>query len=401
MAHARTGIARGITDVSTGIPPADLGFTDEQTAFQRAIADFCRRECGTREQRDALTDGGEAHHNEGLYRAMAGLGWLGLTVPEQYGGSDGSMVDLCILLEATARGMAPVGGIGPTLITGANYQHFGSEQQKKQVLGGIVEGNSYSISMSEPGAGSDVGSLACKAERTADGWVVDGQKTWCSNAHIAESILLVARTSRGGDKHHGLTMFHVPADTPGLTIRPIPTMGGKDVNDLYFSGVHLPDDAVVGEVDGAWGQLMTGLNLERLILGAMMLGTAQRAFADALGFITEREQFGRPVGTFQALRHRIADLATEIECTRLLVYQLARMVDAHPTSLFPREASMVKLKATETAKRVALEGMQMMGGYGYATEFDMERHVRATLVSSIYGGTNEIQRDVIGKTYGL
>lgn len=391
----------GITAETTGFRPDAMGFTDEQIAFLRAVTDFCRRECGTREQRDALTDHGRVHHDDGLYRRMADLGWLGLTVPEEYGGSEGSMVDLCLLLEATARGMAPVGGIGPTLITGAAYQKFGSAEQKDEVLAGIVAGKTYSISMSEPEAGSDVGNLSCKATRTDDGWVIDGQKTWCSNAHFADAILLVARTSRGEDKHHGLTMFHVPAGTPGLTIKGIGTMGGKDVNDLYFTDVHLPADAVIGEVDAAWGQLMTGLNIERLILGAMMLGTAQRAFADALEFISQRTQFGRPVGTFQALRHRIADLATEIECTRLLVYQVARMVDANPTALFPREASMVKLKATETAKKVALEGMQMMGGYGYATEFDMERHVRTTLVSSIYGGTNEIQRDVVGKTYGL
>lgn len=394
-------MATGITSETTGLSGAALGFTDEQIAFQKAVTDFCRRECGTREQRDELTQGGTVHHNEALYRKMADLGWLGLTVPESYGGSDGTMVDLCILLETTQRGMAPVGGIGPTLITGANYERFGTDEQKERVLGGIVAGNSYSISMSEPEAGSDVGSLTCKAAHTPDGWVIDGQKTWCSNAHIADTILLVARTDRGEDKHRGLTMFHVPADADGLTIKPIGTMGGNDVNDLYFSGVHLPDDAVIGEVDKGWGQLMTGLNLERLILGAMMLGTAQRAFADTLEFITQRKQFGRPVGTFQALRHRMADIATEIESTRLLVYQLAHMVDANPGSLFPREASMVKLKATETAKKAALEGMQMMGGYGYATEFDMERHVRATLVSSIYGGTNEIQRDVVGKTYGL
>jgi isovaleryl-CoA dehydrogenase len=154
-------------------------------------------------------------------------------------------------------------------------------------------------------------------------------------------------------------------------------------------------------VGQGWRQLMTGLNTERLILGAMMIGTAQRAFDDCLTFITTREQFGQKVGQFQVLRHRMADLATEIEATRLLVYAVARLADAQPDKVLAREASMVKLKATEVAKRVALEGMQMMGGYGYATEFDMERHVRVTLVSTIYGGTNEIQRDIIGKTFGL
>ncbi|MDG3009057.1 acyl-CoA/acyl-ACP dehydrogenase [Rhodococcus sp. D2-41] len=376
-------------------------FTDEQFAFARAVGDLCRRECGTREQRDALTDRGTHNHNQGLYEKMAALGWLGLSIPEEYGGAAGSTVDMCILLEEAARGMAPIGGLGPTLITGAAYQKFGTEQQKQTVLGGIVRGASQSISMSEPEAGSDVGNLSCKAEKTSAGWLVNGQKTWCSNAHFAENILLVARTSRGENKHEGLTMFHVPADTVGLKISGIDTMGGKEVNDLYFTDCELPADAVVGEVGAGWRQLMTGLNIERLILAAMMLGVAERAFDDTLTFITTRKQFGRPVGTFQALRHRMADLATEIECGKLLVYHVARMVDENPAKMFPREASMAKLKLTETAKKVALDGMQMMGGYGYATEFDMEGHVRKTLVSSIYGGTNEIQRDIIGKTFGL
>src|SRR4249919_545381 len=148
-------------------------------------------------------------------------------------------------------------------------------------------------------------------------------------------------------------------------------------------------------------QLMAGLNVERLILAASALGIAQRAFDDVLAYIKERKQFGRPIGSFQALKHRIADLATEIECTRLLVYDVARKVDADPNQLLPREASMAKLKATEVAKRTALEGMQMMGGYGYATEYDMERHVRHTIVTTIYGGTSEIQREIISRSLGL
>ncbi|MCD2108834.1 acyl-CoA/acyl-ACP dehydrogenase [Rhodococcus erythropolis] len=378
-----------------------MDFTQEQSDFAKSVAAFCKKESGTREQRDLLTDHGAHNHNQAFYEKMAELGWLGLTVPEEYGGSAGSTVDLCIFLEEAAKGMAPIGGLGPTVITGAAYEKFGSPAQKEAVLGGIVRGASQSISMSEPEAGSDVGNLSCRAEKVDGGWLINGQKTWCSNAHFAENILLVARTSRGEGKHEGLTMFHVPADISGLKISGIDTMGGKEVNDLYFTDTFLPDDAVVGEVGNGWRQLMAGLNIERLILAAMMLGTAQRAFDDTLEFVTTRKQFGRPVGSFQALRHRIADLATEIECGRLLVYSVARMVDANPTKMFPREASMAKLKLTETAKKVALEGMQMMGGYGYATEFDMEHHVRKTLVSSIYGGTNEIQRDIIGKTYGL
>ncbi|MFD3743281.1 acyl-CoA dehydrogenase family protein [Nocardia sp. NPDC058633] len=377
-------------------------FSPEQQDFAAAVAAFAKREAGTREKRDALTDHDAEQHNAGVYAKMAELGWLGLTVPEEYGGSDASMVDMCILLEESMRGMLPIGAIGPTLITGGAYAKFGTDAHKDTVLRGIVRGASQSISMSEPEAGSDVGNLSTRAEKTNDGWLINGQKTWCSNAHISENILLVARTDRSGGKHEGLTMFHVPAGTPGLKINPIELMGNqKETNDLYFTDCVLPDDAVVGEVGNGWRQLMTGLNFERLILAAMSLGAAERAFDDTLQFISERKQFGRPIGTFQALRHRVADLATEIECTKLLVYSVAAAVDANPTRTFAREASMAKLKATETSKQVALAGMQMMGGYGYAREFDMEKHVRGALVSTIFGGTSEIQRDIIGKTYGL
>lgn len=179
-----------------------------------------------------------------------------------------------------------------------------------------------------------MGALRCRAERQADGdWLIDGQKTWISNAHLADSMLLVVRT--GGDKHKGLTMFHVPASTPGIEIRGIETMGGREVNDVFLTGVRLPADAVVGEVDGGWKQLMAGLNHERLFLAAGMPGLARRAFADAVAHIGEREQFGRPVGSFQALRHRVADLAAEIECTRLLVREVTSGCDAEPDRLFP------------------------------------------------------------------
>jgi alkylation response protein AidB-like acyl-CoA dehydrogenase len=377
-------------------------FSPEQKDFAKAIADFAKREAGTREKRDQLTNHDEHQHNQALYEKMAELGWLGLTVSEEYGGSDASMVDMCILFEETSRGILPISAIGPTFITGGPYQRFGTEAQKNNVLRGIVRGASQSISMSEPEAGSDVGNLSTKAEKTSDGWLINGQKTWCSNAHISENILLVARTDRGGGKHEGLTMFHVPADTVGLKMSSIEMMGGlRETNDLYFTDVLLPAEAVIGEVGNGWRQLMTGLNFERLIIAAQNLGAAQRAFDDTLQFISQRKQFGRPIGSFQALRHRVADLATEIECTKLLVYSVAREADAHPDKMLAREASMAKLKATETAQKVALAGMQMMGGYGYAREFDMEKHVRRALVSTILGGTSEIQRDIIGKTYGL
>ncbi|MFF5083290.1 acyl-CoA dehydrogenase family protein [Actinoplanes sp. NPDC000266] len=373
-----------------------IDLTEEQRAFTAALAEFARREAGTREQR------GPAPHNQALYDRMADLGWLGVSIPETYGGAGGGMVDTCLFLEQLGYGMVPAGGFATSAIVAGAVQRFGSESQKKTILGGTAGGRVFSIAMSEPGAGSDVAAVSCRAMAAPDGgFVVEGQKTWCSNAHIADAILLVARTGGSAGDHDGLTMFLVPAGAEGLRISGIDTMGGREVNDLYFTDCHLPADAVVGQAGAGWGQLMAGLNLERLILAALMLGTARRAFDDTLAYIRERKQFGRPIGTFQVMRHRIADLATEIECSRLLVYDTAAKVDREPDRVLPRESSMVKLKTTEVAREMALAGMQMMGGYGYATEYDMEKHVRATLISTVYGGTSEIQRDIIGKTYGL
>jgi alkylation response protein AidB-like acyl-CoA dehydrogenase len=378
-----------------------IALTDEQKNFVEALRDFAAKEAGTKEQLDALTHGGEENHNHEIYKKMADLGWIGVSIPEEYGGSGGGLVDLCLLLEETSRGLIPAGGLGVTYITGGAYERFGNDEQKQRMLGSIAEGSVKAIAMSEPEAGSDVGNLKCKAERQNGSYVVNGHKTWISAAHLADHILLICRTDSTGNKHEGLTMLEIPTDADGLEIRQIETMGGKEVNDVYFTDCVIPAENVVGEADKAWMQLMTGLNVERLIIAATMLGFAQRAFDDVLAYVKERKQFGKPIGSFQALSHRIADLATEIEVARLLTYDVAQQVDADPGRLFPREASMAKLKVTEVAKKTALEGMQMMGGYGYASEYPMERYVRTTLVSTIYGGTSEIQREIIAKTYGL
>jgi alkylation response protein AidB-like acyl-CoA dehydrogenase len=379
----------------------DFALTDEQRDFVDAIRSFCERECGTQEQREELTDGYRIHHNDSIYRQMAGLGWLGITIPEEFGGSGGSMLDACLFMEETSRGLAPIGGYATTLIVAGATGRFGSDDQKREILGGIAGGAVEAIAMTEPESGSDVGSLTTSAERVNGGFAINGQKVFISNAHISDHVLIVCRTTRGESKHEGLTMISVPREVDGMEIVPIETMGGRETNTLYLNDVEAPAEAVLGEVDQGWTQLMAGLNVERLILAATMLGIAQRAFDDALAYAKERRQFGRPIGSFQALQHRFADLATELEAARLMTRWVATLTDEAPDRMLPKEASMVKLYVTEVAKRVTLEGMQMMGGYGYSSEYDMERLVRSSLVSTIYGGTSEIQRGIIAKTLGL
>jgi alkylation response protein AidB-like acyl-CoA dehydrogenase len=379
----------------------DFKLTDEQRDFVSAIRDFCRRECGTAEQREQLTNHYTELHNDGIYRQMADLGWLGLTIPEEHGGSGGTWVDACLFMEETSRGMAPIGGYGTTLIVAGAVKRFGEPEQKDRILGNIAKGSVESIAMTEPESGSDVGSLSTRAERSNGGFVINGQKVFISNARQADHVLTVCRTTRGESKHEGLSMIFVPVGTEGMTMDPIDTMGGRETNTVYYNDVEVPEENVLGEVDHGWTQLMAGLNVERLILAAIQLGVAERAFEDALSYAKERKQFGKPIGSFQALQHRFADLAADLEAARLMTYWVASMVDEDEDRMLPKEASMVKLFVTETAKRVTLEGMQMMGGYGYSSEYDMERLVRQTLVSTIYGGTSEIQRGIIAKTLGL
>jgi alkylation response protein AidB-like acyl-CoA dehydrogenase len=380
-----------------------MRFTEEQLAFRDAIRGFCGRECGSREQREAWVDADEEDQSTALYAKLAELGWLGVAIPEEYGGSGGTYVDQTLFFEELYRGLVPAKAVGATTTVAGCYKRFGSEAQKADALAAIAGGEVMAISISEPGAGSDVAAITCAAKSVDGGYVVNGQKTWCSYAHLAGRILLLARTSREEKPHAGLTLLEVPAASEGIQTHRIPTLGGREVNDVFFTDCFVPEENVVGEVGRGFGQMMAGLDGERLLGAAVGLGLAQRALDDLLAYVKERRQFGRTIGSFQALRHRIADLATDLECARLLTYDVAERMEAGTgdRGLTTRLTSMAKVKTSETAKQIALEGMQMMGGYGYATEYDMESHVRHALVLPIYAGTNEVQREIISGSLGL
>ena len=376
----------------------DLALSDEQQDFVRAVRDFCARECGPEAH---AADEAQDHHSDEIARRMAELGWYGLTIPEAYGGSGGTFLDATLFLEETARGLAPTGAYGVTLIVVGALNRFGTDEQKSDLLGRVAGGGTLAIAMSEAEAGSDVAALKTAARREDGEWVLEGSKMWCSYAHRASHVLIVCRTGEVSDPHEGLSMVFVPREAEGFTITPIDTLGGRETNELHLDGVRVPEGALLGAEGHGWTQLMAGLNNERVILGALALGLAQRAFDDALAYAKQRQQFGRPIGSFQAIQHKFADLATELAQARLLLRWVARLTDEDPGRMLPREASMVKLATTELAKRCALEGMQIMGGYGYATEYPMERYLRAAVVQTVFGGTSEIQKNIIAKTLGL
>jgi alkylation response protein AidB-like acyl-CoA dehydrogenase len=376
--------------------------TTERQALVSALRAYVKREFGTRQQRVAVSpDTEDPAVLREVTRSLAELGWVGAALPEEYGGGGGGIVDACLIMEEFWYGRVPAAAVIVSMIVGNVINAFGTEGQKKEILTGICAGEAASISMSEPGAGSDVGSLACRAVRAGDTYVINGQKTWTSAAHYAKRILLVCRTSSEGAKHSGISMMVVPTDTPGVEIRPIDTLGGREVNDIFFTDAVVPADNLIGTENEGWGQLMAGLNFERLVGSAGFLGLTRRIFDDTLHYIQDRQQFGRPVGTFQAIKHRMADLATEIQACQFLVYGLAAVADEHPETPYLRETSMAKLKTSEVLKQMAMEGMQMTGGMGYTKEFGMEAYLRHAIISTVYGGTSEIQREIIAKQCGL
>jgi alkylation response protein AidB-like acyl-CoA dehydrogenase len=372
--------------------------TAEQAGFGAAIRELCDAELGTLAQRDAVTDGGTLSNSPQLLARFAELGWLGVSLPAEYGGGGAGFVDECVFLEETSRGLAPITGYSTGLTAAQTYLKWGSDAQKKTIVGNLVAGKLEAIALSEPGAGSDLGGVRLTSTRDGDEYVIDGQKTWTSAAHVAEHLLVLTREDSSGSKHEGLTLLMVPTDSPGLEIRGIETMEAHTVNDVFFTSVRVPASAVVGTPRNAWKQLMRGLGIERVIIAAMSLGAARRSLDDVIAYIGQREQFGRRISTFQALRHRIADLATDIAFARSFVYDVAWRIDAGHEDALARESAMAKMRCTEIAKNTALEAMQMMGGYGYAREYGMEGQVRKALAPPIYGGTNEIQREIIAKS---
>lgn len=370
----------------------------DRLEFAEHVHNFSERECGTLAQRDALTDNETNATSFELLAKMAKLGWLGVSLPEEYGGGGAGFVDECVFIEEAHRGLIPGLLAYTTGLTAAQtYLKWGNEEQKKTIVTNLASGKVEAIALSEPGTGSDLGAVTCRATRDGDEYVINGQKTWISVAHVAEHMLVLVREDSSGPKHTGLTLLMVPCDTPGIEMREVRTMEARTCNDVFFTDVRVPVSAVVGEAGQGWKHLMRGLSVERMIIAAFSIGAARRSLDDAVAYMREREAFGQSIASFQALRHRVADLATDIATTRAFIYDIAQAIDDGQEDELASASAMAKMRATEVAKAAALEGMQLMGGAGYTREYGMEFQVRRALAPPIFGGTNEIQREIIAK----
>lgn len=376
----------------------DFDLTDEQKIWQKTVHDFVAREVQPRAHDVDVT----GEFNWEAVRKMGPLGLLGLNIPEEYGGAGIDAISAAIAIEeiawgcgSTALAVAAHNGLGTTPIV-----LYGSEELKQKWLPLVVSGRNRlaALALTEPGAGSDLkGGVTTRAVRDGNMWVINGAKMWCTNASIAEYIITLVRTDPAGGSH-SLSQILVPTDTPGLTIGPAEKkMGlhGSPTHAVTYQDVRVPVENLIGEEGKGLQQTLATLDGGRIGIGAISIGLARAAFEHALNYARERTAFGKPIAEQQAIQWMLADAATEIEVARNMLYKAAWLKEQGRP--YNKEAAMAKMFATEMAERVTRNAIQIHGGYGYSSEYPVERIYRDARLMTIGEGTSEIQRLVIAR----
>jgi len=376
----------------------DFNLSEEQQMFQKVLRDFVR---------DHIKPVVREWEHEGRYPAeivetMKKMGLFGITIPEQYGGMAADTVTMAIVFEEISKGWMGVAGIlGSHSLACRMIVNHGTEEQKQRWLPELATGERRTaLGLTEPGAGSDLQGISTRAWRDGDSYVIRGSKTWITNARYANPLPVLVKTDSGAEPaHKGMSVIMIDAGTPGFEVsRDIGKLGykGPESCEVILDDVRVPVENLLGGVEGrGLQQVLSGLEVGRVNIAARSVGIAQAAFDAAFQYSQDRRAFGQPISDFQAIQLKLADMATEIAAARLLTYWAAASVDQGRRS--DVEAGMAKYFASEVAIRTSLEAMRVHGGYGYSTEYDVERYYRDAPLMAIGEGTNDIQRMVIAK----
>lgn len=369
--------------------------TDEETLLVETVRGFIDREVKPT-VREVEHDN---EYPEKWIEQMKQIGIYGLAIPEEYGGSPVSMACYVLVTQELARGwMSLAGAMGGHTVVAKLLTLFGTQEQKRAYLPAMASGDMRAtMALTEPGGGSDLQSMTTTAVSDGDDFVVTGAKTWISNARRSGLIALLCKTDpKATPRHTGISILLVEPG-PGLTIsRDLPKLGYKGVEscELSFDGYRVAESAILGGVPGkGFTQMMKGLETGRIQVASRALGVATAALEDALAYSQHRESFGQPIWKHQAIGHYLADMATKLTAARQLTLYAADRYDSGERT--DMEAGMAKLFASETAMEIALNAVRIHGGYGYSTEFDVERYFRDAPLMIVGEGTNEIQRNVI------
>ncbi|WP_070156207.1 isovaleryl-CoA dehydrogenase [Sphingobium phenoxybenzoativorans] len=337
-----------------------------------------------------------------LWPAMGELGLHGITVEEEFGGLGLGYLEHVVAQEEVARASASIGlsyGAHSNLCVN-QLRRWGNDAQKAKYLPKLISGEHVgSLAMSEAGAGSDVVSMKLKAEKKGDRYILNGTKFWITNAAYADTLVVYAKTGPNDSApSKGITTFIIEKDMPGFSIgQKIDKMGmrGSPTAELVFDDCEVPEENVMGPLNGGVGVLMSGLDYERTVLAGIQLGIMQACLDTVIPFVRERKQFGKPIGAFQLMQAKIADMYVALNSARAYVYAVARACDAGKTTRF--DAAGAILLASENAMKVALEAVQALGGAGYTKDWPVERYMRDAKLLDIGAGTNEIRRMLIGR----
>ncbi|MFB8089728.1 acyl-CoA dehydrogenase family protein [Streptomyces sp. NPDC055992] len=374
----------------------NLELSEEQEAVRQLARDFVARDVAPY----AVEWDRSENVDKSIVKKLGALGFLGLTVPEEYGGSGGDHLAYCLVTEELGRGDSSVRGIVSVSLglVAKTVAAWGDEEQKRQWLPRLASGDAVGcFGLTEPGTGSDAGSLATRAVRDGADYVINGSKMFITNGTWADVVLLFARTN-DTPGHKGVSAFLVPADTPGLTRRTIHGklgLRGQATAELVLEDVRVPATALMGPEGKGFSIAMSALAKGRMSVAAGCVGIAQAALDAAVGYAGEREQFGKPIAGYQLVQELISDISVDVEAARLLTWRVADLVDRGQD--FATAASRAKLFASEAAVRAANNALQVFGGYGYIDEYPVGKLLRDARVMTLYEGTSQIQKLIIGR----
>ncbi|WP_432179579.1 acyl-CoA dehydrogenase family protein [Streptomyces sp. NBC_00063] len=374
----------------------NLELSEEQAAVRQLARDFVAREITP----NVVGWDRAEEVDRGIVKKLGDVGFLGLTIDEEYGGSGGDHLAYCLVTEELGRGDSSVRGIVSVslgLVT-KTVQSYGTEEQKREWLPRLTAGEALGcFGLTEPGTGSDAGSLTTRAVRDGDDYVINGSKMFITNGTWADVVLLFAR-STDAPGHKGVTAFLVPTDTPGLTRRTIHGklgLRGQATAELVLEDVRVPASAMLGPEGKGFSIAMSALAKGRMSVAAGCVGIAQAALDAAVGYAAEREQFGKSIASYQLVQELISDISVDVDAARLLTWRVADLIDCGED--FATAASKAKLFASEAAVRCANNALQVFGGYGYIDEYPVGKLLRDARVMTLYEGTSQIQKLIIGR----
>ncbi|MFC9674260.1 MULTISPECIES: acyl-CoA dehydrogenase family protein [unclassified Streptomyces] len=374
----------------------NLELSEEQAAARQLARDFVAREITP----NVVGWDRAEEVDRGIVKKLGDVGFLGLTIDEEYGGSGGDHLAYCLVTEELGRGDSSVRGIVSVslgLVT-KTVQSYGTEEQKREWLPRLTAGEALGcFGLTEPGTGSDAGSLTTRAVRDGDDYVINGSKMFITNGTWADVVLLFAR-STDAPGHKGVTAFLVPTDTPGLTRRTIHGklgLRGQATAELVLEDVRVPASAMLGPEGKGFSIAMSALAKGRMSVAAGCVGIAQAALDAAVGYAAEREQFGKSIASYQLVQELISDISVDVDAARLLTWRVADLIDRGED--FATAASKAKLFASEAAVRCANNALQVFGGYGYIDEYPVGKLLRDARVMTLYEGTSQIQKLIIGR----